>query len=304
MTDIKFSLLLTTKNRKEDLLFTLHKIGHLLDRPDVEYIICDDGSTDGTSERLTEDFPGLQLFRHEKSKGLIYSRNRLMERAAGEFAISLDDDLHFLTVNPLEEIDTFFNIHPECAVVSFRIYWNTSAPETIMSNHKTERVKSFAGGAHAWRMSAWKTIPDYPDWFVFYGEEDFAAYQLFKKQKQIYYLPSVPVHHRVDLKERKNKKDYRLRLRRSLRSGWYLYFMFYPWLLIPRRLAYSLWIQLRKRTLKGDGKATVAIFQAMGDVILNIPRLLRNSNRMTRQEFEEFSTLAETKLYWTPEDEK
>jgi hypothetical protein len=64
-------------------------------------------------------------------------------------------------------------------------------------------MKSFAGGAHAWRMSAWRQIPDYPSWFIFHGEEDFAAYEMFKKRLEIHYLPSVLVHHRVDLKARK-----------------------------------------------------------------------------------------------------
>jgi hypothetical protein len=30
-------------------------------------------------------------------------------------------------------------------------------------------------------MESWRDSPNYSDWFVFYGEEDFAAHQLFEK---------------------------------------------------------------------------------------------------------------------------
>ena len=42
---MKFAILITTKNRLEDLIFTLDRINGLLLRHDLECIICDDGST-------------------------------------------------------------------------------------------------------------------------------------------------------------------------------------------------------------------------------------------------------------------
>jgi hypothetical protein len=38
-----------------------------------------------------------------------------------------------------------------------------------------ENVKSFVGCGHAWRMKAWHEIPNYPEWFEFYGEENYAS---------------------------------------------------------------------------------------------------------------------------------
>ncbi|PTT01701.1 glycosyl transferase, partial [Flavobacterium sp. HMWF030] len=46
MQSSSFSILITTKNRKEDLAFTLLKIQHLLDRSNVECVVFDDGSID------------------------------------------------------------------------------------------------------------------------------------------------------------------------------------------------------------------------------------------------------------------
>lgn len=297
-----FSILITTKNRKEELAYTLKKIKYLLDREDVSCIICDDGSTDDTVIFLQSYYPKIQLIQNLKTQGLIYSRNKLLNLIHTEFAISIDDDLHFLIENPLGIIQNYFQANPECGLLSFRIFWDKKPPFELNTRHIAERVKSYAGGAHVYRMKAWYNIPNYPEWFIFYGEEDFAAFQLFKKGWEVHYVPEILVHHRVDLKARKKEKDYRLRLRRSLRSGWYLYFLFYPWKLIPRKLAYTLWIQIKNKALKGDWKAIIAIVQAMGDVIINLPKLLKNSNRLSVQEFRDYSKLSDTKLYWTPED--
>lgn len=300
----KFSILITTKNRLADLIFTLDKINYLVERTDVECILCDDGSTDGTFEYIIEHFPKIAVFRNEVSKGLIFSRNLLLEKTTTQYAISIDDDLHFITENPLEIIESYFNNNPACGLVSFRIFWSKGILESTLTSDKPLRVKSFAGGAHVWKMSAWNSIPNYPDWFVFYGEEDFAAYQLFKRNIEIHYLPEVLVHHRVDVQARKSNHDYQLRQRRSFRSGWYLYFLFYPLSVIPKKLLYTLWIQLKTKTFNGDFKATLGIIQAVFDVVLNFPKLLKQSNRLTNNEYQALLKLPPTQLYWKPEDEK
>lgn len=302
MNPTTFTILITTKNRSQDLCFTLDKIAHLLAKPTVSCIICDDGSTDGTTEFLKVNYPDIHLIRNEKSKGLIYSRNKLLSLTNTDFAISIDDDLHFITENPLELIADYFERNPKCSLIGFRIFWSKTAPESTQTNQQPIRMKSFAGGAHVWRMSAWMQIPNYPAWFIFHGEEDFAAYEMLKKGLEIHYLPSVLVHHRVDIKARKKQQDYTIRLRRSLRSGWYLYFLFYPWVKIPRLMVYTIWIQLRTKVFKGDFRALQAILQALLDVVLSIPKLYKNSNRLTSKEYDEFVHLNDLQLYWKPEN--
>jgi glycosyltransferase involved in cell wall biosynthesis len=300
----KFSILITTKNRLQDLIFTLDKINYLIERQDVECIICDDGATDGTFEFIKENYLKIIVFRNEISKGLIFSRNVLLNKATAKYAISLDDDAHFLSDNPLEAIENYFLENSNCGVVSFRIFWSKNNPTSTQTLNKPKRVKGFVGCGHAWKMESWKSIPNYPDWFIFYGEEDFAAYQLFKKNIEIHYLPSVLVHHRVDVSARKNNDDYQLRLRRSFRSGWYLYFMFYPFRVIPKKILYTLWMQIKMKTFKGDFKATLGIIQAIFDVIYNFPKLLKQSNRLTSEEYKAILKLPQSKIYWKPEDEK
>jgi glycosyltransferase involved in cell wall biosynthesis len=296
----KFSILITTKNRLPDLIITLNKISNLLERNDVNCLICDDGSNDGTFEYIKVNFPNIILFQNQKSKGLIYSRNLLLNATQATFAISLDDDAHFLSENPLELIDDYFNNYPKCGVISFRVFWNLKPPEKESTNCVSERTKGFVGCGHCWRMQSWQSIPNYPDWFIFYGEEEFAAFQLFKIQLEVHYLPTILVHHRVDVMSRKKNIDYQLRQRRSFRSGWYLFLLFYPLKVIPKKLVYTLWIQLKTKTCRGDFKATLGIIQAIWDVLINLPKLFKKSNRFSNSEYLEIEQLKPTNIYWKP----
>jgi glycosyltransferase involved in cell wall biosynthesis len=300
MSNPTFSILITTKNRIADLQFTLIKIKYLLVRGDVECIVYDDGSTDNTSKFIKENYPNIILLKNPFSKGLIYCRNQMLNQTTALYAISLDDDAHLESENILQNIENHFKTYPKCGVIACRIYWGLELPLEKFSNENSIRTKGFIGCGHVWNMQAWYEIPNYPEWFGFYGEEDFAAFQLFKNDWEIHYLPEVLIHHRVDVKSRKKQADYQVRLRRSLRSGWYLYFLFYPIKQIPRRFFYTLWIQIKNKAMKGDTKATIAIIQALLDVIIHVPKLIKQSNRLTMKEFREFQELSNSIIYWHP----
>lgn len=300
MNTSKFSILITTKNRLEDLKFTLNLISYLLEKDNVECIVCDDGSNDGTSAYLVENYSNILLLKNNESKGLIFSRNRLLNKTTSDYAITLDDDAHIVSNHPLEIIEDFFLNHNKCAVIASRIFWGNELPKNTSHSLKNIRVKGFVGCGHVWRMAAWRSIPNYPDWFVFYGEEEFAGYQLFKNQWEIWYVPNLFVHHRVEVKSRKKDKDYSVRLRRALRAGWYLYFIFYPLHLIPKKFLYTLWMQLKLKVFKGDFKALLAIFGAIINVVVNLPKLLSQRTAFSMSELDQYNKLHDTIIYWNP----
>lgn len=59
---------------------------------DYEVIVLDDGSTDGTRERLQERVPSWRLVFHEQNLGTYGSLNRGLELATGEFVAIFNDD--------------------------------------------------------------------------------------------------------------------------------------------------------------------------------------------------------------------
>ena len=125
-------------------------------------------------------------------------------------------------------------------------------------------------------------------------------YLINKNNWEINYVPEILIQHRVDNKSRKNSKDFRLRMRRSLRSGWYLYFLFYPLKLIPKKFLYTLGMQFRTKVFNGDQKALGSILMAMFDLVINSPKVYKNSSRLTMEEYRKYSNLSETKIYWKP----
>ncbi|GHA50395.1 glycosyl transferase [Salinimicrobium marinum] len=293
------SILITTKDRLGELKRTLNSLEPLLSRGLI-LIICDDGSTDGTSEFLKEKYPTALVIRNKESKGLIFSRNLLMNMVNTVYAISLDDDANILTRNPISAIVNYFKKNQKCGVIAFRIYWGIEKPPKAEISEEPLRVRGFVGCGHAWRMQAWYQIPNYPEWFKFYGEEQFASYHLLMSDWEVHYFPHIFIHHRVDNRSRKNQKDYILRTRRSLRSGWYLYVMFLPVKVIIPRIVYSLWIQIKTKVVKGDSKSTIGILQAIGDTVINLPKLLQNRTALSHLEYQTYYELPDEKIYWKP----
>ena len=46
------------------------------------------------------------------------------------------------------------------------------------------------------------------------------------------------------------------------------------------------------------------VLQALGDVLFNIPRLIKQANRLSKKEVKEYLKLPEIKLYWEPLKQK
>ncbi|MBP6586063.1 MAG: glycosyltransferase [Flavobacterium sp.] len=303
MSNTSIAILISTKNRKSDLAITLQKIKKVCNRNDVVCVVFDDGSTDGTYEFVQHHFPKVIVHRNQVSKGYLYCRNKMLNETTADYAISLDDDAHFLTENPIEIIEHYFDQNSKCGVIAGRIFWDIVEIENKFSNDKPQVVKGFVGCGHVWRMSAWRDIPNYPEWFQFYGEESFASIQLLKQDWEIHYVPELLVQHRVNRIERvKSKKNVAFRYRRSIRADWFNYFLFFPYIEIPRKMAYSIWMQFKNKIFKGNLKIIRPLFLAIIDLILAMPKLMKHRNSLSSEEYEKYLKLNEAKIYWKPEN--
>ncbi|MEE4461783.1 glycosyltransferase family 2 protein, partial [Azotobacter chroococcum] len=92
------SIYIPTHNRAEKLERALRSVLNQT-YENCEILICDDGSTDKTSEwisKLAEDDPKIRYFRNPDPRGACSARNLGIFAARGEFITGLDDDDEFL----------------------------------------------------------------------------------------------------------------------------------------------------------------------------------------------------------------
>lgn len=168
---IKASIVVSTKNRKDDLRNTLTSC--LEQSGAVETIVIDDGSSDGTSEMLASEFPSLTVIRHDPSTGYIVARNEGALQAAGEIIVSIDDDAVFTTSNVIQQTIAEFN-DPRVGAVAI--------PYADVNRDGVERQRTpdassvfvtdrFIGTAHAIRRDVFLRLNGYREFFFHQGEE-------------------------------------------------------------------------------------------------------------------------------------
>lgn len=93
MAALEVSVVIPTRNRVQ--LLERSALRSALEQDDVEHevIVVDDGSDDGTFERLSGlQEPRLRVVRHERSRGVAQARNAGIGAARGEWVAFLDDD--------------------------------------------------------------------------------------------------------------------------------------------------------------------------------------------------------------------
>jgi glycosyltransferase involved in cell wall biosynthesis len=107
---------------------------------DVELVVVDDGSSDGTSERLVElGDPRVRVVRHDMARGVAAARNAGIAAARGRWISFLDDDDLWAPAKLREQLDAaaaadaVFVYAPGAAVDgAHRFLFNVAAPDPAM----------------------------------------------------------------------------------------------------------------------------------------------------------------------------
>lgn len=87
----KVSVLILNFNGGEKVLRCLD-LANKLDYPSFEVIVIDNGSTDGSKEKIKKQFPNVKLVENKENLGSVKAHNQGFSLARGEFILGLDDD--------------------------------------------------------------------------------------------------------------------------------------------------------------------------------------------------------------------
>ena len=166
------TVVITTKNRREDLLKAVASVLFQTARPEV--LVIDDGSIDGTSEAVAREFPSVRLHRSEQSLGYIPQRNRGAEMARNPIVFSIDDDAVFSSPLVVEQtLREFENLQIGAVAIPFIDVNRSSA--VMQKAPRADSIfaaYSFIGTAHALRREVFLRLGGYRDALVHQGEEE------------------------------------------------------------------------------------------------------------------------------------
>jgi len=208
-----------TWNRKADLrrlLTSLTKQSY----PNLEAIVVDNASTDGTARMVEDEFPWVKLFILSQNRG-VGSWNAGFENATGEYTIVLDDDC-FPAQDAIKKMADKFTQEPDLGVVAFRILdRKTSEPWNSVYTPATDSELdwfTFAGCAAGFRTHLIKEIR-FPDVFLYEHELE-PSIKILDMGYRITLCPDIKAYHKMPESQRQSQKGAYYGTRNDLLFAW------------------------------------------------------------------------------------
>jgi GT2 family glycosyltransferase len=298
------SLIIPTRDRPEALRRTLQRLGDWLPAS-AEVLVYDDSASPGRLESVAREHPNVRLVEGPTRLGVSRAKNLLMGQATSDIIISLDDDMDVLTPDACGIIRRYFEAHPRCGIVSFRVWWSLEAPSPAVTGAAAGapfECNDFLGGANATRADYFADAGRFAEWMDMYGEEGYVTLAAIQRGWEVHCLPSVLVHHRTTpLEQRANPTLVRKLVRQQLFNQLGIVAGQLPFRFIPLRslqlLAHYVWRYGMRQSLMGE------CLSAIATLMRTLPVIVRDASRLTPAQYRRWRTLPSPMYYWTPDGE-
>jgi GT2 family glycosyltransferase len=210
------SLIVLNWNGKRHLQSCLGSLGEL-DYPEarLELILCDNGSTDGSTEFARANFPRVKVIPLDRNYGFAEGNDRAAQQAGGEWVGFLNNDM-WVKPSWLNDMLSALTEQPSAACIASRIVnWDGSALDFVgggmnfmgqafqldygkpESKHDRFRRLLFAcGGAMLIRRELFLEVGGFdPDYFAFFEDVDL-GWRLNVLGHDVWYTPRATAYHR------------------------------------------------------------------------------------------------------------
>lgn len=194
----KVSIVMLSYNRKYDVLEGIRALMGQ-DYKNIEIIIADNGSTDGTTETIKENFDGsIHIIALDKNIG-VAAYNLGFQKASGEYVVILDDD-SFPEKKAITRMVEEFEKNSKLGVVAFdvRNYYDYSNQIHSLSNLNasknilTPRYQlAFNGAGVGIRKKCLDEVGGYPEEFFLYWNEQDLAIRILNSGYQVQWFPDI-----------------------------------------------------------------------------------------------------------------
>ncbi|HEY1194872.1 glycosyltransferase family 2 protein [Flavobacterium sp.] len=202
---MKVSIITICYNRKETIANAVESV-LLQDHPDIEYIVIDGNSTDGTKQILQSYEGKISKFLSEPDKGMYDAINKGLKMATGEIVGLMHSDDEFYDTKVVSKIVEFFQKSPSYdGIYGDGVYVTNDANEKI--------VRDRIGGQYNYKKLKSGWLPLHPTVYLkkevieklgYYNldfkiasDTEFLLRYLFKSKINLAYLNSYMVKMRM-----------------------------------------------------------------------------------------------------------
>ncbi len=120
MNITEVSVVVVNWNTQDILRDCLRSIYEQCGEIDLEVIVIDNASTDGSVEMVKKDFPQVTLIENPQNRGFAAANNQGIDISKGRYVLLLNSDTVVLD-NAIAETIAFADSHPKAAVVGCRV---------------------------------------------------------------------------------------------------------------------------------------------------------------------------------------
>lgn len=225
------SILIVTWNRRSELGRAIES-AKAQTYPNIEVVVVDNHSRDGTAEFVRESYPEVTLVCAPSNLGCPSGRNFGFQHCRGEYIYMLDDD-GWLEPTAIAVSVVRAEADPEIGVVMSRIHESENGkvvrkrPEAL---DQSLFVATFSGGCSLFRREALSRAGLFPDDFFRQAEENDLALRLLENRYFCFLEPASIMYHAPSPVGRSSKAFIFYNLRNGNRTGLRLWP--FPWCLI------------------------------------------------------------------------
>ncbi len=178
------SVIIPTHNRRKYIAKAINSVLSQTFK-DIEIIIIDDGSTDGTDKvvyELIKKSPSIIAIKNKINLGFVKTLNKGIEAAKGKYIARLDDDDYWRDSQKLEKQVKFFENNSEYALIGGGVIKTDKEgkevvrfllPETDKDIRKAILISNvFAHSAVIFKKAHWEKTGGYDEEFGFFADWD------------------------------------------------------------------------------------------------------------------------------------
>lgn len=256
MPQVDISISIVSYNTRDLLRACLQSLEARRDEVEMEIIVIDNNSTDGSAEMVRAEFPKVFLIEAGENLGYGRANNLGLKDANGRYFFVLNSDTE-VQPGALRALVDFLDHHPKAGAVTaqlilpdgsiqpscatdpnlMKVFWEQTYLDRLFPHNKitggytmthwdyddVREVEQVAGAAVVIRREAWRQIGGFDPAFFMYFEDTDLCIRLRKAGWSIWFLPDARVHHKVGAS---SDKDWQLRARMVSSLNWSRYYYF------------------------------------------------------------------------------